>query len=131
MVLRKRDDGSKEEALQEGAPLVGGSGSGSGGAAKPGGRVAHYTGTCWPGEQGNVGWMMPHLVSVACPIGWLRRCAPPRPPLPSLAAAAQPDRISDACLTGVRWNARPGAGHMTIYVLVVALVSATGGMLFG
>jgi hypothetical protein len=60
MVLRKRDDGSRE-ALQEGAPLVGG----SGGAAKPGGRAAHYT------------------------------------------------------------------GHMTIYVLVVALISATGGMLFG
>lgn len=60
-MLRKRDDGGRE-ALQEGAPLVGGSSSP---AAKPGGRAAHYT------------------------------------------------------------------GHMTIYVLVVALVSATGGMLFG
>ncbi len=39
MVLRKRDDGGKE-ALQEGAPLVGGAAA----AAKPGGRAAHYTG---------------------------------------------------------------------------------------
>ena len=59
MVLRKRDDGSKEEALQEGAPLVGG----SGGAAKPGGRVAHYTGTGWPMGQKIAVWVMPHLIS--------------------------------------------------------------------